>query len=116
MTHRSPRHWRSRALCLLFDPEIWFPIGSTGPARAQTIEAKTVCGVCPVQGPCLDWAVRKGESGIWGGTTEEERRADRRAEDADMCWTCVKPIQFCEFRVNHPTPTGPARQRQAVSA
>jgi WhiB family redox-sensing transcriptional regulator len=30
--------------------------------------------------PCLRWALGLGQvSGIWGGTTEEERRALRRA-------------------------------------
>jgi WhiB family transcriptional regulator, redox-sensing transcriptional regulator len=30
--------------------------------------------------PCLEWALSEGvSSGVWGGTTEEERRAIRQA-------------------------------------
>jgi WhiB family redox-sensing transcriptional regulator len=33
----------------------------------------------PERGPCLDWALRKGEpEGIWGGTTPDERKEIRR--------------------------------------
>ncbi|MEU2495026.1 WhiB family transcriptional regulator [Streptomyces sp. NPDC007883] len=34
---------------------------------------------CPVVEQCLDWAVERGPvDGIWGGTTESERRAISR--------------------------------------
>jgi len=37
--------------------------------------AKTICGACPVQPECLDFALKtRQEFGIWGGTTEDERR------------------------------------------
>jgi len=37
--------------------------------------AKAICRVCPVQGPCLEFAVEIREPyGIWGGLTELERR------------------------------------------
>ena len=32
--------WRSKAACLTVDPELFFPIGNTGPAIAQAAEAK----------------------------------------------------------------------------
>ncbi len=37
-----------------------------------------LCDSCPVQVECLDWAVRHEPAGIWGGTTERERRRMRR--------------------------------------
>jgi WhiB family redox-sensing transcriptional regulator len=73
--------WRERALCRGEDPELFFPIGNpdSGPAAIQTDEAKAVCRRCPVRAQCLAWAVAADTvEGIWGGTTEEERRAMRR--------------------------------------
>jgi len=35
--------WRHRALCRDEDPELFFPIGNTGPALLQIEEAKAVC-------------------------------------------------------------------------
>ncbi|MFJ9563961.1 WhiB family transcriptional regulator [Streptomyces fuscichromogenes] len=72
-------HWSERAACLRVDPELFFPIGHSGPSLTQIDEAKAVCGGCPVLEQCLDWAMGAGQlEGIWGGTTETERRALRR--------------------------------------
>ena len=46
-------NWRNRAACLEEDPELFFPIGSTGPALLQIEQAKTVCRRCEVSEPCL---------------------------------------------------------------
>ncbi|CAM5627767.1 WhiB family transcriptional regulator [Streptomyces griseus] len=72
-------NWRLHAACREEDPDLFFPIGSTGPAVVQTAEAKTVCRSCPVQTACLEWALENGQdSGIWGGLSENERRALKR--------------------------------------
>ena len=72
-------HWHDDATCFGEDPELFFPVGTNGPAVWQAQEAKTVCRRCPVAAPCLTWALENGvEHGIWGGHTEEERRALRR--------------------------------------
>ena len=68
--------WRDSAACLNRDPELFFPPGTTGPAVFQAEQAKTVCRRCPVTAQCLTWALEAGvEHGVWGGQTEEERRA-----------------------------------------
>ena len=71
--------WRSKAACLSVDPELFFPIGNTGPAIAQAAEAKAVCRTCSVQTVCLQWALDNNQdSGVWGGMSEEERRSLKR--------------------------------------
>ncbi|CAM5601320.1 MULTISPECIES: WhiB family transcriptional regulator [Streptomyces] len=71
--------WRERAACRDVDPDLFFPIGTAGLALVQIAEAKAVCARCPVRDRCLRWAVDVGQvEGIWGGTTEGERRARRR--------------------------------------
>jgi WhiB family redox-sensing transcriptional regulator len=71
--------WRHRALCRDEDPELFFPIGTTGPAVTQIEQAKAVCQRCPVVQSCLEWALTSGQdSGVWGGLSEDERRALKR--------------------------------------
>jgi WhiB family transcriptional regulator, redox-sensing transcriptional regulator len=72
--------WRDDAACLHADPDLFFPVGTIGPALDQVDEAKRICQACPVQQRCLAWALDLHlVSGIWGGATEDERRAIRRA-------------------------------------
>ncbi|MEV7141637.1 WhiB family transcriptional regulator [Streptomyces tauricus] len=74
--------WRELALCRYEDPDLFFPIGTltSGPALIQTDEAKAVCRRCPAMRRCLAWALTTDPvEGIWGGTTEGERRAIRRS-------------------------------------
>jgi WhiB family redox-sensing transcriptional regulator len=71
--------WRHRAACRHEDPELFFPVGNTGPAIAQIEEAKNVCVRCDVREECLKWALESGQdSGVWGGLSEDERRAMKR--------------------------------------
>lgn len=67
--------WRHRAACRDEDPELFFPISEIGPSARQTAEAKAVCARCPAREPCLRYALDNGlDHGIFGGTTERERR------------------------------------------
>jgi WhiB family redox-sensing transcriptional regulator len=68
--------WRHRAACRDEDPELFFPIGTTGPALLQVEDAKAVCRRCSVIDDCLAWSIESGqEAGVWGGLAEDERRA-----------------------------------------
>src|SRR3954464_11674196 len=83
--------WRHRALCRDEDPELFFPIGNTGPAIVQLEQAKAVCRRCSVTDECLSWALESGQdAGIWGGMGEDERRALKRrgarAAGARLAW------------------------------
>jgi WhiB family transcriptional regulator, redox-sensing transcriptional regulator len=72
--------WRNEASCKNTDPDLFFPVGTTGPALEQIAAAKAVCCECAVRQRCLDFALTTNQdSGIWGGTSEEERRQIRRA-------------------------------------
>jgi WhiB family redox-sensing transcriptional regulator len=74
-----PMDWRHRSACLDEDPELFFPIGNTGPAILQIEEAKQVCRRCDVREQCLAWALEAGQDhGVWGGLSEDERRALKR--------------------------------------
>jgi len=76
--------WRKDALCRDTDPELFFPVGNTGQALLQISEAKNVCCECQVQAQCLDFAIETNQDcGIWGGTSEDERRQIRRQMAAE---------------------------------
>ncbi|HET6811002.1 MAG TPA: WhiB family transcriptional regulator [Acidimicrobiales bacterium] len=62
--------WRNRAACRGVDPDIFFPVSDE-----EAVQAKIICGECPVREACLEWALATRErDGVWGGATERERR------------------------------------------
>ena len=69
--------WRQEANSrAIRDPDLFFPVGTTGPALEQIAQAKSICRACPVKKKCLEWALQTHQdSGVWGGLSEEERRA-----------------------------------------
>lgn len=76
---RRSHDWRSQAACTDEDPELFFPVGSTGPAVDQIAEAKKVCARCAVREPCLEYAISSNQdAGVWGGMSEDERRSLKR--------------------------------------
>jgi len=75
------KDWRHRAICRDEEPELFFPVGTSGPALLQIAEAKTVCRRCPVVSECLTWALESGQdAGVWGAMSEDERRALKRRQ------------------------------------
>jgi WhiB family redox-sensing transcriptional regulator len=74
------REWRRQGACLGADPDLFFPISATAAAAPQVARAKAICADCPVRSACLGFAMANRDlSGIWGGTTDEERRKTRRS-------------------------------------
>lgn len=47
-------------------------------AAATDQAAKEVCRECPFRALCLRWAVENDQKGVWGGTTDTDRAAQRR--------------------------------------
>ena len=84
------RDWRRAAACRDVDPEVFFPIGNTGPALLQIDQAKAICRRCPVIETCLEWAMESGQdAGVWGGLSEDERRALKRRKARNRLRTSV---------------------------
>ena len=72
--------WREGAVCRDTDPDRFFPAGTTGIAVEQIDVAKAMCRSCPVRKQCLEFSMATNqEAGIWGGSTEDERRKMRSA-------------------------------------
>lgn len=74
------RHWLdpdTRRPCQGRD-YLFFPAagvhGMSKAAEQDVADAKALCEFCPVRIPCLDHAMTYEEAGIWGGTTQAERR------------------------------------------
>ena len=73
-----PMNWRADAACHDVDPDLFFPISTTGAGLRQIDAAKRICRVCPAQTQCLAWALEhEVTDGVRGATREDERRAIR---------------------------------------
>ena len=72
----SSLEWMDDALCAEVGTEPFFPESHDNPRHALA-----VCQRCEVRMKCLDHALSMplNPAGIWGGTTERERRDLRRA-------------------------------------
>ena len=72
--------WMEHGLCRQLAPSTFFPNDGVGVEVARRI-----CGTCPVQEPCLEYALTERiDHGVWGGASERERRriAKRRRQEA----------------------------------
>ncbi len=65
-----PDSWQHMGACYGQDPDMFFPT-----SEEEAAPALALCGRCPVRQTCLEWALKYGERyGVWGGTTEQQRR------------------------------------------
>lgn len=67
--------YRGDEPCTTGDPDRFFPIQGDYKAAAA---AKAECEPCPLIRECREWALAHGEAGIWGGTSNEDRKYIRR--------------------------------------
>ena len=67
--------WAVRAACHGIDPTLFCGTDLETHAfrKAREREAKKICALCPVVEPCLDFALRHHQHGVWGNTTDDER-------------------------------------------
>lgn len=68
------KHWSTLAACKGLDPQMFFP--SSGENHLLSL-AKQVCDRCSVKQQCLNEHLYE-EFGVWGGTSERQRRIMRR--------------------------------------
>jgi len=74
--------WYAAAACVTAPSWVsWFP-----QAGGRSKAATAVCAGCPVRVTCTAWAMAQGPQlkGIWGGLSERERNARRRAAAGDL--------------------------------
>ena len=70
--------------CAQTDPELFFPQeselwdGRLVSKYLNIAAAKSICQSCPLAVQCLEYALKNQEVGIWGGTTEDQRRYLKR--------------------------------------
>lgn len=103
--------WRKRAVCRKEDPEIWFPVGHTGPALAQTEMAKALCRTCPVLEECAEWALSAHEEwGIAAAMTPAERRGIRTGRRARP----ERPAVRCQRQRHWLTPENTGLDRKGA--
>jgi WhiB family redox-sensing transcriptional regulator len=72
-----PHATNPKAACRNTNPDPWT---DTPDSDQPTIQAlKAICGRCPLQQPCYTWALGQAWLyGVWGGTTQWERKTIRR--------------------------------------
>ena len=70
--------WMAEGNCNNHPPAVFFPSDGVG------VEvAKKICGTCPVQERCLEYALsQRIDHGVWGGTSERQRRRILKARRA----------------------------------
>jgi WhiB family transcriptional regulator, redox-sensing transcriptional regulator len=72
--------WRDRGACISADPDLFFPVSSTGASFRQETRAKAVCARCQVRPECLQFALDSRQMhGVWGGLGEAELARVRRS-------------------------------------
>jgi WhiB family redox-sensing transcriptional regulator len=77
-------HWRFQARCRTVDPDVFFALDNEhyGPRQRREQAAKRICGTCPAVAHCRTHAEQAHERyGVWGGTSEHDRRKAHRTTD-----------------------------------
>jgi WhiB family redox-sensing transcriptional regulator len=70
--------WMQQAHCKETETRVFFIYREDKDQRQRREHAYEICRWCPVKADCLEYAIVNNEIGIWGGTTDQERRRMRR--------------------------------------
>lgn len=76
--------WQSLAACRGMRRDLFFP------EYEWMIEPSVIatCETCPVRDICRQWAIDHDEVGVWGGLTDEQRRAISAQRERVRCPDC----------------------------
>ena len=64
--------------CTSEEVDLFFAETTDSDYGKRNHQAKKVCAECPYVAECLEWALKNNEIGVWGGTTERDRKALKR--------------------------------------
>jgi WhiB family transcriptional regulator, redox-sensing transcriptional regulator len=80
--------WMAEGNCRFEPPATFFPSDGVG------VEvAKRICATCPVKEPCLEYALEfRIDHGVWGGTSERQRRRILRQRGGSSTSDVVRPL------------------------
>ncbi|GAA4697752.1 hypothetical protein GCM10023215_40090 [Pseudonocardia yuanmonensis] len=103
-------NWRIAARCRTADAEELFVRG------AEQRRARQFCATCPVRTECLAHALdERVEFGVWGGTTERERRALLRSRPDVRSWAELLGAARAEHYAGAPEGAGSAAEESAAA-
>ncbi len=72
--------WMADGECRNYPPSAFFPSDGVGVDAARRI-----CATCKVQQACLEYAlVQRIDHGVWGGSSERERRRILKQRRVDL--------------------------------
>lgn len=81
-------NWMAEGKCRELPPDTFFPSDGVGVEVARRI-----CATCSMQAPCLEYALRNRiDHGVWGGTSERERRRIARRRRTERAGAVAKAV------------------------
>lgn len=69
--------WSDQGLCRQSNEDWWFPPPHYA-GRESVAKAVAICEHCPVKDHCYEWAMHYEPFGVWGGTTADWRKKNRK--------------------------------------
>lgn len=90
----EPEAWMTdpNRSCVGLDPNLFFrPLREQGPYDPDwDMAARAVCWTCPFRQECAEYAMVHHLEGVWGGTTDEQRRSIKRRRQLGTTKECTK--------------------------
>lgn len=85
--------WHADGACTKADPELFFnPYDERGADRVRRDAlAVAICQTCPVMATCREQNMHE-QFGVWGGLTEEDRKAIRKGNAVPQSHLQVVPV------------------------